>query len=198
MTTTITHNQPTSRRGTIRYKTNPFVANTNTSIGTRRLTNKTGDKMMIVSEHGEILAPAGFHEVIEVDKSKFVKLYVNGVKAFTELTNAGARVFELLFNEVQNNPRKDEILINFGMIDQEITPISRSTFNRGINELFEKNFLACTTRQNYYFLNIDYMFNGDRLAFIREFRCISKPKNRDPKTYDFINGKADDEQEIKP
>lgn len=70
---------------------------------TKRLTNKRGD-MMVVGETGEIIAPvAGFWQAQEVDAAKFVKLYVNGVRAFKELTNAGTRVFEVLYLEVQKH-----------------------------------------------------------------------------------------------
>ena len=37
---------------------------------------------MITSQSGEVVAPAGFWQTQEVDKTQFVKLYVNGVKAF--------------------------------------------------------------------------------------------------------------------
>ena len=49
--------------------------------------------MLVMGETGEIVNPvAGFWQSQEVDSAKFVKLFVNGVKAFRELTNAGARV----------------------------------------------------------------------------------------------------------
>lgn len=187
-----------SKRGLTRYTTNPFVANTNSRIGTKRLSNKAGDKMMIVSEQGEILAPAGFHEVIEVDRTQFVKLYINGVKAFKELTGAGTKVFEILYLAVQEKPGNDQIHLHFASIDQLITPISRATFNRGMAELIKKGFLAESIVPSTYFLNIDFLFNGDRLAFIREVRLASSDKKRvpqrDPNTVDLIDGKTDAEK----
>ena len=49
---------------------------------------------MITSQSGEVVAPAGFWQTQEVDKTQFVKLYVNGVKAFRELTAAGAKCLQ--------------------------------------------------------------------------------------------------------
>ena len=126
--------------------------------------------MVINNETKEIVAPiAGFWHSEQVDISKFVKLYVNGVRAFRDLSNAGAKVFELLYLEVQQNVGKDVLWLNFIDIDQNITPIGKSTFMRGMRELIEKGFIAESIAQSKYFLNPDYMWNGDRLAFVKEF-----------------------------
>lgn len=165
-----------SRRGVARYEVNPFIgkASENTKIGTRRITNRTGEKMMIVSqETGEIIAPAGFHEVMEVDKTQFVKLYINGVKAFKGLKAAGTSVFEVIYNTVQENFSKDELYLHYQSINQAITPMSEATFYRGMKEMIEKGFIAESTRPGVYFLNIDFMFSGNKLAFIREYRLKS-------------------------
>lgn len=160
------------RRGKNLYDTNPFISKAvaNTKPGGKRVSNKAGDKMMIVSEHGEIVAPAGFWQYQEVDRTQFVKLYVNGVKAFRELTGAGTKVFEVLYLEVQKNIGKDKMYMNFAGLDPNITTISEATFNRGIKELIEKEFIASTPAVGWYWLNPDYMWNGDRLAFVREYR----------------------------
>ena len=55
---------------------------------------------------------AGFWQSQEVDSAKFVKLFVNGVKAFRELTNAGARVFEALYMEMQTNIGRDRVYLS--------------------------------------------------------------------------------------
>ena len=55
-------------------------------------------------------------------------------------------------------------------VEQNITPISRATFFRGMTELIERGFIAESQSQGMYFLNIDYLFNGNRLAFIKEYR----------------------------
>ena len=38
-----------------------------------------------------------------------------------------------------------------------------------MKELVEKNFIAETMIQNYYFINPDFMFNGDRLSFVKSY-----------------------------
>lgn len=161
-----------SRRGAVRHVSNPFVSNaaSNTRQGVKRISNKAGDKFMIVSEHGEIMANTGFHEIVEVDKTQFVKLYVNGVKAFQGLKASGTKVFELIYRAVQDAPGTDRIHLHFMSIEQAITPISRATFDRGMTELLERGFIAESNIPGMYFLNIDYLFNGNRLAFVKEYR----------------------------
>lgn len=170
-----------SRRGNPVYDKNPFLKNvlSSTRIGTKKITNKAGDKMMIVSEQGEILAPAGFHEIVEVDKTQFVKLYINGVKAFQGLKNAGAKMFEVLYRFMQEQPGQDRINLHYSLIDQAVTPISRATYDRGITELLEKGFVVETPQAGLFFVNVDYIFNGNRLAFIREYRVKGTAKPAD-------------------
>jgi len=42
-------------------------------------------------------------------------------------------------------------------------------FRRGRRELLEKEFLYRSTTDGVFFINIRYMFNGDRLAFVRTY-----------------------------
>ena len=163
-----------SRRGLTKYETNPFLdaAALNTNGGTKRRTlkSKDGSQMMVTNQSGEIVAPAGFWSTQEVDKTQFIKLYINGVKAFSGLSGAGAQVFGFVYAELQKAVGKDMIYLNYSDIDQSISPISRATFMRGIKEILLKKFLAETLVSGRYFVNPDYIFNGDRLAIVKEYR----------------------------
>lgn len=160
-----------SRRGATKYAENPFlkIAVFNTKGGVRRVTDKTGTKMMVVSDSGEIVGPAGFWQTQEVDKTQFVKLYINGVKAFKGLSSAGTKVFEVLYMKIQEGIGKDIVHLNFHDIDQMLTPMSESTFMRGMRELVKKGFIAENIVPSRYFLNPDYIWNGDRLAFVKSY-----------------------------
>ena len=168
------------RRGLTVYPKNPFVVGGMVKAKTKRITNKRGD-MMVVGETGEIIAPAaGFWQAQEVDAAKFVKLYVNGVRAFKELTNAGTRVFEVLYLEVQKNISQDRVYLSFTTLDDSVK-LSQATFTRGIRELIDKGFVAPTDAVAWYWLNPDYMWNGDRLAFVREYRKKNSAPTFDPR-----------------
>lgn len=145
--------------------------------------------MMVVAEDsGEIVAPAGFWQSQEVDRAQFVKLYINGVKAFKDLSNNGTKVFEVLYMKVQENIGKDVITLSYARVDQELTPMSETTFYRGMRELVEKQFIAESVIPSDYFLNPDYMWNGDRLAFVKTFSV----KNTRPK--DTLTGNLFEDQ----
>lgn len=186
----MTHENET-RRGVKLYEQNPFMQSTSIQTKTRRVTNKRGDMTLISSATGEVQTQiAGFWEAQEVDSTKFIKLFVNGVKALAELSNAGTRVFELLYIEMQNNIGKDQIYLSYTGLDKTTT-VSRSTFSRGIAELIEKRFIAAMPAVGQYWINPDFIWNGDRLAFVKEFRrAPAKAKGAptvDTKTIDMFH-----------
>lgn len=183
MTVDIAKIEKKSRKGNLIYASNPFLADAaiNTKTGVKRISSKGGEQMMVISQDtGEVIAPAGFWHAQEVDKSQFVKLYINGVKAFKELSGAGTKVFEVLYLAVQDAISKDTIYINFLSLNQGMTPMSESTFHRGMKELIEKSFLAESQLGGWYFINPDFLWNGDRLTFVREFRLksVNAPKDQ--------------------
>lgn len=165
--------QNRSRRGMVKYEKNPFIktAVDNIKSGVKQIKGSTSDRMMVLNQNsGEVIAGGvGFVHYAEVDKTQFIKLYVNGVKAIKELTSAGTKVFEILFREVQKNKESDEVWLAFNLIDQEDTPISESTFYRGMKEIIEKKFIAESNVQNRYFLNPDFIFNGNKMTFVKAY-----------------------------
>jgi hypothetical protein len=179
-----------TRRGVALYDKNPFMVEVTTK--TRRITNKRGDMMLVSNETGEIQSNiAGFWEAEEVDSTKFVKLFVQGVKALKELTGAGTKVFEVLYLRVQENIGKDQIFMAFGAVDQALTQMSEATYTRGMRELTEKGFIAATTVQGWYWLNPSFVWNGDRLAFVKEYRkAPRKPREKDTLTADLFSDQA--------
>jgi hypothetical protein len=177
-----------TRRGVSLYEENPFLMEVATR--TRRVTNKRGDMMLVNSSTGEMQGNvAGFWEAEEVDSTKFVKLFVQGVKALKELTGAGTKVFEVLYLRVQENIGKDQIFMAFASVDRALTPMSHATYKRGLAELIEKGFVAATPVQGMFWLNPSFVWNGDRLAFVKEYRKTSnnKPQKIEEKTRDWID-----------
>ncbi|HTW95743.1 MAG TPA: hypothetical protein VMD30_13155 [Tepidisphaeraceae bacterium] len=47
--------------------------------------------------------------------------------------------------------------------------MNERTFRRGLRELLEREFLYRSTSDGVFFINIRFMFNGDRLAFVRTY-----------------------------
>ena len=166
-----------TRRGVSLHSENPFMANARIATKTKRVTNKRGD-MMLLSNDGEVVSNvAGFWTTEEVDSTQFLKLFVNGVKALAELSNPGTKVFELLYCEMQNNIGKDQVYLSFTAIEH-ITTMSRATFKRGMAELIDKKFIAAMPAVGWYWVNPDYLWNGDRLAFVKDYVKQKSPTTK--------------------
>jgi len=159
-----------TRRGVVIFRENPFLRLGISSSEKRVI--KNGNMMLVNKSTGELVSDvAGFWETETVDSTKFLKLFVNGVKALSGLTNAGTKVFELLYIEMQNNMNKDKVYLSFAALSNEqLSMISRATFRRGIAELIDKKFLAAGSAPAWYWVNPTYLWNGDRLAFVKEYR----------------------------
>jgi hypothetical protein len=178
-----------TRRGNEKHKVNPFLPATSEATKTkvRKVANGKGDFYVVSQETGEAVGTSGFWHTQEVDKSQFCKLFVNGVKALKELTSSGTKVFEHLYLEMQKGIGKDVVSMVHADIDQKINPISERTFYRGMRELLDKDFIAETVAPGRYFVNPDFIFNGDRLAIVKDYRLRRSKGHRDDVTPDMFD-----------
>ncbi|MDD5229659.1 MAG: hypothetical protein PHN45_10780 [Methylococcales bacterium] len=162
-----------SRRGFKIYAENPSVEEAcfNSKTGKRRISNRTEEELAYITlPDGERLAEAHFYEKVTVDKTQFIKLYIQGVKALQGLSSAGTKVFEFLYCEMQKKISNDKVCLHYNNIDQKELQISERTLHRGITELLEKEFIFESNLPSIYFVNVNYLFNGDRLSFVKEYR----------------------------
>ena len=110
-----------------------------------------------------------------VDGAQFVKLFTANIAMTFDLSSAGIKAFSVLLWVVQNRAlSKDEIdLDSFVLADfieahqasKQPLRLSLATLKRGINELEKAQIVAKTQRQGRYFINPNFVFNGDRIAF---------------------------------
>ena len=81
------------------------------------------------------------------------------------LSKAGLVVFEQVYSQLQSKPGQDTItlsLLTAGM--------KKTAYYSGLRELLEKEFLFRSPYDGTFFVNIRFMFNGDRLAFVKGYR----------------------------
>ena len=105
------------------------------------------------------------YEWEEINKEHFVNLYLIGAEQFVRLSRAALAVFVLVCQQVIENSGKDTVLL-----DVLSSGIEARTYQRGLRELLAKEFLFRSTNPGLFFVNIRFMFNGDRLAFIKGYR----------------------------
>src|SRR5208282_4446621 len=130
-----------------------------------------GGKGAVIVDNGtgEIkgIGGIGFWWEEEVDTSRFVKLFLDGIKQAAGLSKTGIQVFEIVYHEMRANPGRDEIKLNQYVAKDH--GISDRTYQRGVRELLEKEFLYRSPSDGVFFVNIRFMFNGDRLAFVKSY-----------------------------
>ena len=156
------------KRGIPVYQTNPSVPDANEIRKPKRARLGNDQKGLVVDNGtGEILGHGGamVYEWEEVDKERFVKLYFAGLKQAAGLSKAGLAVFELVYKQVRENPGKDQVHLAAATSNLE-----ERTYQRGLRELLEKEFLFRSPYDGNFFVNIRFMFNGDRLAFVKGYK----------------------------
>lgn len=155
------------------YSKNPSIktAIQGQKTGIKRISNPQGDELILSNARtGEEFSGIGigFHQKVKVDKSKFVKLYLQGVTAFAGLTKTAGKVLEMVISEASTKMDKD--LIWLSIKEAEEFGIAQRTFMRGMKELRQKEILYdCDKGESWYFINVNYIFNGDRLAFLKTY-----------------------------
>lgn len=111
------------------------------------------------------------YEWEEINKEHFVNLYLIGAEQFVRLSRAALAVFVLVCQQVIENSGKDTVLL---AADQ--SNLTQATYFRGLRELLDKEFLFRSPYDGTFFVNIRFIFNGNRRAFITGYHL--KGSNR--------------------
>ena len=156
------------KRGFPIYTSNPSIPSPDEIKKPKRA--RLGDDLrglVVDNGNGEILGHGGamVYEWEEVDKERFVKLYLAGLKQAAGLAKAGLAVFELVYKQLQGRPGQDTIALSI-----LTSGMKKTTYYNGLRELLEKEFLYRSPYDGTFFVNIRFMFNGDRLAFVRGYK----------------------------
>lgn len=164
------------------------------------------------TETGEIKAISIMHEVNKVDNEHFIKIFSAGAVAMFELSRTARKVFDLVLRRYQASEMTGgyadtvELFWFKEGLDGKSIGITEQTFNTGLRELIDKQFLYPRITHSYW-VNPNLFFKGDRVMFIKEYVRQSKQnrpatkkatdqariEERDPNTIDFINGVTDAE-----
>jgi hypothetical protein len=168
----VDRNAVATRRGMPVYRSNPSIPGSANGLATRqRRIEVPGGKAAVLVDNGtgEIrgIGGMGFWWQEEVDASRFVKLFLEGIKQAAGLSKSGMAVFELVYGQMRERHGNDKIELS--QYTARDYGLSERTFRRGLRELLEKQFLYRSTSDGVFFINIRFMFNGDRLAFVKTY-----------------------------
>ena len=124
-----------------------------------------------------------------VDGEQFVKLFTANIALTFDLKAAGIKAFSVLLWSVQNKGLfKDEVPLDVLVLDEfteahmDKEPplrLSQATFLRGLAELVKAQIIAKTMRQGWYFINPNFLFNGDRVAFTTVIERSNRSRKAD-------------------
>lgn len=160
------------KQGVSIYKENPSVPNAITSNKRRRVQVGSDQRGFILDNNtGEIsVGGAAFYEYEEVDDTKFVKLFLAGVKQFSGLSKSGLELFEVVYKQLQSKHGEDKIVLSLHIANDEVIGMNERKYHRALRELLEKEILFRSPADSIFFVNIRFMFNGDRLAFVKDYQ----------------------------
>lgn len=130
----------------------------------------TGKKAMIVHpSSGEVLGKASvaFMQAEEVDPQRFVKLYIDGVSGITGLSKAGSKVLEMVISQLHDKAGTDQVMMSVFLA--KAAGIEERTYQRGLRDLQDKEVLFASHAEGLFFINIQFIFNGNRLHFVKSY-----------------------------
>jgi hypothetical protein len=184
-------NSELTKRGIPIYRANPSIPTAADIARQKRKPFGNETKGFVISETGEVLGDgvAVAYEIEEVDDERFVKLFLEGVRQATGLTRPGLKVFEMVYVLLRENPKQDTVNLS-----RHEAAMPKTTYYKGLRELLERKFLFRSTYESLFFVNVRYLFNGDRLAFVKAYH---RKKGRRPTVHPdqtalpFIEAEAD-------
>ena len=167
------------RRGKVFYETNPSVSGRFPTRIVAQNKGRVGNAYMVAGQTGEVVGEGGFAfvEEKELDNESFVKVYLEGIKQYAQLSKSGATLFEFVYRSISGiaGKDKDTVGINYWLVQKWMPNISKRTFERGLAELLEKSFLFRSVITDTFFINCRFLFNGDRLALVKVYRRKGSP-----------------------
>lgn len=161
-----------ARRGVPIYETNPSIPKKGDIVSTRKRQIGNERKGLVFDDaSGEVLGPgtAVVYEFEEVDDERFVKLFMAGLKQATGLSKAGLSIFEVVYFQLRERPNTDKVEMSLYTARKVVKSMAERTYQRGLRELLDGQFLFRSPAESTFFVNIRFLFNGDRLAFVKAY-----------------------------
>lgn len=164
------------------YKENPFIPDAVDSMQVKRRTQMVGASskdavhLVVNQSTGEINGHSAFMRIVEVDESRFAKLYLAELGALWELGKPAIRVFTYIATCLI--PNKDRIFFDLDDCMKYTGYKNHRSVFSGLSQLIDHGILARTTKHWQYFINPMIVFNGSRVTFAKTY--VKKKKEADP------------------
>jgi hypothetical protein len=155
-----------------RYGHQIYEANPSLSIdpivrySNRQIDKKTENSHLSIEYTEENLT--SLFSTDELNRERFVKFYLEGIRQSARLNKPGANLLEFVCDRLsqQESHNKDTICVNYVLANKWQPGLNRRTYSRGIAELLAKEFLFRSMITDLYFINVRFIFNGDRTTLV--------------------------------
>lgn len=180
-------------KGSHKYKSNPFVNEELFYLnkGHKTVIAGSANKYLVDAKSGEFEGITLFAKKQEIDKEEFAKIYVDQIKSLFGLSKSGIRVFSYFLSALRIN--KDEVYINVASVMEFCEYRQSNQVYKGLAELLSNNIIAMSSNPNIWFVNPHIMFNGNRVAFFKEYKIINTKKIK-PSELQFPNNIEHEEE----
>lgn len=154
---------------------NPLVEQNEIQVRQKLVRTRSTPSDLLDPETGEISAATLIHTVETVDEEHFVKVFVDGTKRAFDLSRTASRAFQAILEAYQKEKMSGGYVESVQLywfgdgLNGEVIKMSEKTFQRGLKELIQKNFLSPKI-PNVFWVNPHLFFRGNRVAFMKEYR----------------------------
>ena len=195
-----------SRRGYPIYDQNPFLRDFEVTVKEKIMTISRGEELF--NENDRHLGPGIVAKFIPVDKEHFTKIYAKKMVGYFDLSRAGYHLLLLICDVLPEKLGQDRIIFTYQDANRRSKKIqgkgiSKATYNRGIKELIDKQFIAEAGPSGVFYINPNLIFAGDRVTFAEvycsgsEFENVKKKILQKLKTSSFTDSFPIPEQDSK-
>lgn len=151
-----------------KHEENPFMPALIQEMAVRNrkqyLRSDNGNKSMVVvhDDSQTPLAQTGFFKVEEVDQSQFVKIFVNEIADYNNLTTQGRNLMFYFMTIMR--PGSDTVRVRIEEALKFLDYKAKRSYFMGVANLLEHKIIARTKWDDEFYINPMVMFNGDRIV----------------------------------
>tara|TARA_B110000503_G_C7130705_1_gene406700 strand:+ start:542 stop:1120 length:579 start_codon:yes stop_codon:yes gene_type:complete len=160
------------RRGFPVWDHNPSRAEVRLKVKERPVKISVGSNLLLINgDTSEILGEgtAAFLKKEVVDDERFMKVFVGQLQGMFDLTKTGKHIFQIVWDQVQDNKDKDTVFLKPNLAKSQGKEISERVFQKGVRELLEKKFIYMGVIDGHYYINMSIFFNGNRIIAATEY-----------------------------
>lgn len=145
-------------------------------------TSMSAIQLTIDPKTGEQTGASTFMRRIEVDDKEFTKIFRSEVTRFFNVGKQGNRVFGYIQSILK--PGTDRIFFDMDEVLKFTGYTGKNNVYLGLRQLIEAEIISRSKHDTVYYINAMIFFNGNRLAFMKEYVKVENDKIKNQLTID--------------